>query len=830
MNPINTSIFCVTQTNRDVNNPPPFALDSLTEKFISATSIPNTSSSSLKRSHTVSKGNVRKKRKIDKNREIKYCTSFFKKPTKFSLLKDLASLFNNKNNYNVILNIESESLYVHREILALRSPMLKTMLLGSFKEGIETERQDATVKIAPSTRKDIFEDVIFFIYTGQISITLENVCFIYLEADYLQIDELKKLCKNFFVKSLTNESIFSLWETAYYIEDLCEEARSFYFSNQSNVVSFPSLLPEELLPEIYNEILLSNQSPINLDEAGVWGQNPSRTNPWLESKCRETVFNVLPCGDEEAVVFWKIKTPVLNEEFKQSFQLGGHTYEFTLSYNSFIQFLNDPLFEYRTGGKRKTTLLLTTPSCSIFEDICTLNAQIISVFACEQEYTDYLADIRIDVVQQSIDEEGAAIQIYSHPKHNLESIILQIKINIDFKNSNNPLPTTFSCAEQLIVSLNDLHNQFIKKKHDRIHLELEDQEIYVPRWFLKQRAPQFFEKMTALNVLPEVSVETFQFFLSFICTGKLKIEHIDQGRKVCLFAKKFNLKELENFINNDCLKWIDLKNAVSLYRSVDKKHEKYLFDGLFSFIARNARKLFIKGNIDFLSLTEEEFFLFLKSDDLNLTEKEIVITTTLWLENQTNSENALNRAKEFIRYSHINLFDFWSVISDIKVNDLNFYSLMERVTICDLIGNDQKIHPNRSLEYPWLLGETEKIFDCQKNVTQERQTVIYWKIPMPVHGGEEWSQEQTFDSKNDHFELGFEFNESFAFFLENLKGFGSSTIQGVFVAEDDKNNYLCFNKTFEKDKENSFQIEFEISELQNLCYNGYLHFQLNLIE
>ena len=63
--------------------------------------------------------------------------------------------------------------------------------------------------------------ILYLLYTGQIPINSDNVMSVLSGADYLQLDEVKRLCFDFMKKELTAENCFIMLNMAdFYPDDL----------------------------------------------------------------------------------------------------------------------------------------------------------------------------------------------------------------------------------------------------------------------------------------------------------------------------------------------------------------------------------------------------------------------------------------------------------------------------------------------------------------------------------------------------------------------------------------------------------------------------------
>ncbi|KAI9579651.1 hypothetical protein GQX74_000439 [Glossina fuscipes] len=108
----------------------------------------------------------------------------------------LSKLRDEKEYCDFLLQVGGETIHVHRAALAISSPYFKALLKSNMKENqlgsVTFEDKDVNAVKA----------IIGFIYSGQITLTEENVQAIYLTSDYFQMEWLKKRCVEFLKRHL----------------------------------------------------------------------------------------------------------------------------------------------------------------------------------------------------------------------------------------------------------------------------------------------------------------------------------------------------------------------------------------------------------------------------------------------------------------------------------------------------------------------------------------------------------------------------------------------------------------------------------------------------
>uniref|UniRef100_A0A1B0BNY2 Kelch-like protein diablo n=1 Tax=Glossina palpalis gambiensis TaxID=67801 RepID=A0A1B0BNY2_9MUSC len=121
-----------------------------------------------------------------------------------SFMGALSKLRDEKEYCDFLLQVGDETIHVHRAALAISSPYFAALLKSNMKENqmgsIRFEDKDANAVKA----------IIGFIYSGQITLTEENVQAIYLTSDYFQMKWLKKRCVRFLKRHLKRTNCIQL--------------------------------------------------------------------------------------------------------------------------------------------------------------------------------------------------------------------------------------------------------------------------------------------------------------------------------------------------------------------------------------------------------------------------------------------------------------------------------------------------------------------------------------------------------------------------------------------------------------------------------------------
>ena len=137
---------------------------------------------------------------------------------------------------DVVLLVEDRRLAAHTVVLAASSPYFKTRFTSDLTQ--EQERHELEVKLPefdPSL--DRIEELLNFVYTGEIEMTDKNVGEMLALADFYDIANLKELCAQFLLKRLKPANCLSTQMLAdrYHHEPLFETATNFISSNLTSI-------------------------------------------------------------------------------------------------------------------------------------------------------------------------------------------------------------------------------------------------------------------------------------------------------------------------------------------------------------------------------------------------------------------------------------------------------------------------------------------------------------------------------------------------------------------------------------------------------------------
>jgi len=168
----------------------------------------------------------------------------------------LKSLLGDSQFTDVQFKIGDTLIPAHRNILVARSDYFRAMFKGGMRE--KNEKIIAIPDIDPTT----FRDVLEFLYSGKISLTLTNIVPMITAAEKFQILELKELCYTSFDQVVNEENIIQILLVAdsyseMTLKNLCKKYILGHYSEVVKTSDFKSLITAEnsdLILEIMNEL------------------------------------------------------------------------------------------------------------------------------------------------------------------------------------------------------------------------------------------------------------------------------------------------------------------------------------------------------------------------------------------------------------------------------------------------------------------------------------------------------------------------------------------------------------------------------------------------
>ena len=147
------------------------------------------------------------------------------------VLRGLEVLRNERLLCDVHLVAEGEKFPAHRVVLAAASPYFQAMFTGGFKEN---QMNEVTLN---DTSSEGLRCVLDAIYTGELSLSVENVCDIVPLANQLQLNEIVEHCGIFLSQNVSTHNCLSFLSVAekYDLQKAVDECNKFVLENFDTV-------------------------------------------------------------------------------------------------------------------------------------------------------------------------------------------------------------------------------------------------------------------------------------------------------------------------------------------------------------------------------------------------------------------------------------------------------------------------------------------------------------------------------------------------------------------------------------------------------------------
>ncbi|XP_053575378.1 kelch-like protein 5 [Bombina bombina] len=126
-----------------------------------------------------------------------------------SILNGLQELYLSQTLCDAILVVEDKRFFCHKVILSSVSPYFRSMYTSCLKESEHGEVVLLDISAC------VMQTVLTFIYTGAISLTLDNAKEMFTTSSRLHIVPLQDLCARFFIKKLNTENCICIYQMAY---------------------------------------------------------------------------------------------------------------------------------------------------------------------------------------------------------------------------------------------------------------------------------------------------------------------------------------------------------------------------------------------------------------------------------------------------------------------------------------------------------------------------------------------------------------------------------------------------------------------------------------
>jgi len=188
---------------------------------------------------------------------------------------DFKNLLNDETMADVVFVVGGEKIKGHRQLIASRCEVMKTLLYGSWSEGEE-------IKVGNEINPNMFRKLLEFVYGGSVQIDESNALPLMELAHKYSLLSLEEACASFLGKTLDIENVLPIYQISLTLsrEDLSEVCLTFIRAHPSEVLGSKAFLDvgEDLATSIISDDEL-NMDEMDIFEAALrWGKHKATEN------------------------------------------------------------------------------------------------------------------------------------------------------------------------------------------------------------------------------------------------------------------------------------------------------------------------------------------------------------------------------------------------------------------------------------------------------------------------------------------------------------------------------------------------------------------------
>jgi len=207
----------------------------------------------------------------------------------------LAKAINDEKTSDFVFIVEQKKIYVHRMILAQRSPVFKVLVLGNMKEAQQRQAEITD----PTIKHDHFLSFLNHVYTGKTEISARNVMFLLNLAKMYSFPLLQKSCVSFVEECLVPQNALELLFSATNLNEvgISKKCLQLIRCNLATVLTDDAMknLSATLLTEILADDLLDTKEEDLFAIAQRWiTQNPELSTTITQQVLSQIRFPLIP--------------------------------------------------------------------------------------------------------------------------------------------------------------------------------------------------------------------------------------------------------------------------------------------------------------------------------------------------------------------------------------------------------------------------------------------------------------------------------------------------------------------------------------------------------
>ncbi|XP_078597458.1 kelch repeat and BTB domain-containing protein 12-like [Branchiostoma floridae x Branchiostoma japonicum] len=228
--------------------------------------------------------------------------SYHQNNTKYSFFDTIGDFQKTGVLQDVVLEVEGRQFPCHRLVLSARSPYFRAMFTSDMAES----RQKTVV--LQDMDADVFEEILSYIYSGTLHVSLDKVQPLYQAADLLQLDYVRDTCSSYMAMNVDCSNCVDMYQFAdfFSIDKVQNRSLHFicrFFSEVSHTEEFYSLSANQLTEIISNDNLDVKEETTVWEAVVRWVQHSREDRlHHLPSILPHIRFNLLTSDDTAAIL------------------------------------------------------------------------------------------------------------------------------------------------------------------------------------------------------------------------------------------------------------------------------------------------------------------------------------------------------------------------------------------------------------------------------------------------------------------------------------------------------------------------------------------------
>ncbi|XP_019630540.1 PREDICTED: uncharacterized protein LOC109474632 [Branchiostoma belcheri] len=553
---------------------------------------------------------------------------------------------------DVVLEVEGRRFPCHRLVLSAASPYFRAMFTSDMAES----RQNTVV--LQGLDPDIFEEILSYIYSGTLHVSLDRVQPLYQAADLLQLDYVRDTCSSYMAMNVECSTYVNLYKFAHVFRvdvvlNSCLQYICGHFVEVSSSEEFCSLSVDQLT-EIISQDKLEVDKETRVWEAVVrWVQHSREDRlQHLPSILPRIRFNLLTSDDTAAI----LDHPLVREDRGSS---------------EVIRNIITP--KPRFGMTTEMVLLYHEDS----NEVMWMNPGETKFIRCHYNLFPVRCTITPDneiyVLAYIEGSDDVILHKYNHMEDKWEQ-------------------KSTSYQHGFLGAVGDLQKE---GELQDVVLEVEGRRFPCHRLVLSAASPYFRAMFTSdmaesrqqTVVLQGLDADMFEEILSYIYSGTLHVS-LDRVQPLYQAADLLQLDYVRDTCSSYMAMNVERSTCVDLYKFADVFMVDVVLNCCLQYICQHFVE--VSSSEEFCSLSVDQLTEIISQDKLEVKEETRVWEAVVrWV--QHSREDRLQHLPSILPHIRFNL-----LTSDDTAGILEHPLVREDHGSCEVIGNVEQFgHPNR---------------------------------------------------------------------------------------------------------------------------------------